>query len=134
MPRVADLNMDGKDDIVTFLQGTGPGLQARNVYTAFSTGSRFETSTMFASDQVRKGDIPYFGSFTATTLSVFTQNPNDASRLLPDLYIFEPNGTMKIALAMRDIPFQTGAPWERYKWFPEKAVGAALFPEWIYQT
>lgn len=134
LPSVADLNMDGKDDIVTFLQGAGQGLQARNVYTAFSTGSRFETSTMFATDQVRKGDIPYFGNFTGTTLSSFTQSPNDATRLLPDLYIFEPNGTIRIAGAMGQIPFQTGAPWERYKWFPEKGLGAALFPEWIYQT
>lgn len=134
LPRIGDLNMDGKADIVTFLQGKGQGVQTRNVYTAFSNGSRFETSTMLASDQVRKGDLPYFGTFTATTLGDFTQHPNDSPRLIPDLYIFEPNGTTRIAHAMRQIPFPTGAPWERYKWFTEKGLGAAAFPEWIYET
>ena len=134
LPRIADLNMDGKADIVTFLQGRGQGLQANNVYVAFSTGSRFETSTMFATNQIRKGDMPYFGNLTGTTLGSFTQQPNDAPRLIPDLYIFAPNGTTTMAQAMRTIPFPTGAPWERYKWFTEKGLGAASFPEWIYAT
>ena len=134
LPRVADLNMDGKADIVTFLHGKGVGLQARNVFTAYSTGSRFETSSLFATDQVRDGGIPYFGNFTNISLSTFTQKPADVSRFLPDLYVFEETGVTRIARAMGQIPFQTGAPWERYKWFTEKGLGAALFPEWIYET
>jgi hypothetical protein len=134
LPRVADIDMDGKADIITFLQGTGSGIQARNVYVAFSTGSRFETSTMFASDQVSPGEVPYFGSFSGVPLGRITGQSSDLSRFFPDLYIFRPSGPFAIAHAMGRIPFQTGAPWERYKWFPEKAIGAAQFPEWIYET
>jgi hypothetical protein len=33
---------------------------------------------------------------------------------------------------MGNVPYPPGAPWERYKFFTDKGIGVALYPEWIY--
>ena len=135
LPFVADVNMDGKADIVTFLRGTGQGLQAFNAYVAFSTGSRFERSVTWASTQVRQGQTPFVGSFLGRSLGSITQRPADTKRPIPDLYVFDDaTGSLRIAPAMGRIPYAVGAPWERYRFFTEKGIGATEFPEWIYDT
>jgi hypothetical protein len=133
-PMVADINMDGKADIVTFLQGRGTGLQANNAYVAFSNGSRFERSVMYATNQAAPGQTPFPGNFTGRSLGDITQEPADQMRPLRDLYLFEDRGSMRVATAMRMIPYPVGAPWERYRFFTEKGIGVASFPEWIYDT
>ena len=40
IPLVGDFNLDGRDDIVTFLHDRVSGESARNVYVALSTGAR----------------------------------------------------------------------------------------------
>ena len=44
VPLVGDFNLDGRDDIVTFLHDRVSGEHARNVYVALSTGSSFSRS------------------------------------------------------------------------------------------
>lgn len=133
-PMVSDVNMDGKDDIVTFLEGRGQGLQANNAYVAFSTGTRFQRSVMYATNQARAGDTPFVGNLTGGTLGNITGEPADMARPFPDLYIFEPRGMLRYASSLRMIPYPVGAPWERYRFLTEKGIGTASFPEWIYFT
>jgi hypothetical protein len=133
-PMVADVNMDGKDDIVTFLRGRGQGLQANNVYVAFSTGSRFERSVMWATNQAGANETAFPGSLTGRSLGDITQQEDDQRRPLRDVYIFDDRGRVRIATALRMIPYPVGAPWERYRFFTEKGIGAASFPEWIYEN
>jgi hypothetical protein len=131
-PMVADVNMDGKDDIVTFLRGRGPGLQANNVYVAFSNGWTFERSVVWASNQAAANETPFVGNVTGESLAKITQNPIDERGPFPDLYVFDDQGTVRLATALRMIPYPVGAPWERYRFFTEKGIGTASFPEWIY--
>jgi hypothetical protein len=133
-PMVADVDMDGKDDIATFLRGLGQGLQANNVYVAFSTGARFSRSVMWATNQARSGDTPFAGNLTGLSLGDITLDATDRRRPFRDMYIFEPRGMVRVATALRMIPYPVGAPWERYRFFTEKGIGTASFPEWIYAT
>lgn len=133
-PMIADVDMDGKADVVTFLRGRGQGLQANNVYVAFSTGARFDRSVMWATNQAKSGETPFAGNMTGRSLGDITQETPDRQRPLRDIYVFEPAGRVKVATAMRMIPYPVGAPWERYRFFTEKGIGTASFPEWIYST
>jgi hypothetical protein len=133
-PMVADVDMDGKADVVTFLRGRGQGLQANNVYAAFSTGARFDRSVMWATNQAKSGETPFAGNITGVSLGDITQDAPDRQRPLRDIYIFEPAGRVRVATAMRMIPYPVGAPWERYRFFTEKGIGTASFPEWIFTT
>jgi hypothetical protein len=133
-PMVADVNMDGRDDIVTFLRGRGPGLQANNVYVAFSNGSNFERSVTWASNQAASNETPFVANFTGRSLADITLDQVDQRGPFPDLYVFDNQGTVRLATAMRMIPYPVGAPWERYRFFTEKGNGTASFPEWIYAT
>jgi FG-GAP-like repeat/FG-GAP repeat len=134
VPRVADVNLDGKADIITFLHGTGDGARKNNVYVAFSTGTRFETSVTWMTDQAPAGTTPFVGSANGV-LSLFnlTQRPRDKRTFIPDLFVFDDaTGKLSVAEAMGRIPYDVGAPWERYRFFTPKGLGAAAFPEWIY--
>jgi VCBS repeat protein len=133
-PMVTDVDMDGKDDIVTFLRGRGQGLQANNVYVAFSTGARFDRSVMWATNQARSGETPFAGNMTGRSLGDITLDAIDRSRPMRDIYVFEPRGMVRVASALRMIPYPVGAPWERYRFFTEKGIGTASFPEWIYAS
>jgi hypothetical protein len=136
IPRVADVNLDGKADIVTFLHGTGDGVRKNNVYVAFSTGTRFETSVTWMSDQAPAGTTPFIGSASGTsTLFNLTQRPQDRRTFLPDLFVFDDaTGRLAVAEGMGRIPYAVGAPWERYRFFTPKGLGAAMFPEWIFEN
>ncbi|MGH7927582.1 MAG: hypothetical protein ACREQV_07290, partial [Candidatus Binatia bacterium] len=109
-------------------------LQANNVYVAFSTGSRFERSVMWATNQASANQTPFPGNFTGGSLGDITLQDGDRRRPLRDFYVFDDRGTVRIPEALRRIPYPVGAPWERYRIFTEKGIGAASFPEWIYQN
>jgi hypothetical protein len=132
VPLVGDFNLDGKDDIVTFVHDRVAGDVARNVYVAASTGSSFSRSTMWYSDFGSKDQTPAVGSLGA--LSAITGASADRKRPIPDLFAFDrKSGSVSLAQTMRAVPYPSGAPWERYKWFTEKGLGVAQFPEWIYR-
>ena len=133
-PMIADVDMDGKDDIATFLRGRGQGLQANNVYVAFSNGAKFERAVMWATNQARSGETPFPGNLTGKSLGDITLDDPDRRRPLRDIYIFESRGMTRAATALRMIAYPVGAPWERYRFFTEKGIGTASFPEWIYAT
>jgi len=144
VPQVADLNMDGVDDIVTFLADkSGAGAAARNIYVAFSLGYRFDRSSVWHSDFVRSNQVrrgpgnrvysPQFGHLSNRTLGSWTGLPADYARPVLDIFAFSADGSVQIATTMGNVPYPAGAPWERYKWFTDKGVGVALFPEWIWE-
>ena len=133
VPLVGDFNLDGRDDIVTFLHDRVSGERARNVYVALSTGSSFSRSFVWMSDFAGKDDIPAIGNLGGT-LSQITGRTQDASRKLADLFAFRrKNSSVYVGNLMGRVPYPSGAPWERYKWFTDKGLGVAGFPEWIYQ-
>ncbi len=143
IPQVADVNMDGRDDIVTFLRGQGtPPDRARNVFAALSQGNRFARSITWHSDfagndQARLQNAivrsPVVGNFFGTTLGDITGAASDRKRRLPDIFAFRNDAAVHVSTAMGNIPYSPAAPWEYYKWFTEKGIGVALFPEWIWQ-
>jgi hypothetical protein len=57
--RVADMNGDGRDDIVTFVHWS------QAVYVALSTGTSFAPSTLWHSAFAPTGQVPYVGDVNA---------------------------------------------------------------------
>lgn len=133
-PRVADMNLDGRDDIVTFLSGQGaPGFE-RVSFVALSTGTNFQRSETLVSDFSDAQTLPFIGHFTKRGLDVITGRPADSTRRFPDLVTFRTNGQVNVSFALTNYPIPSGAPWERYKWMTDKGLGAMLFPAWIWQS
>jgi hypothetical protein len=133
VPDVGDFNLDGRDDIVTFVHGRAAGIAARNVYVAASSGNRFARSTIWASAFAAKRETPAVANFGGR-LSQITGRPEDGRRRTADLVAFDrDSGAVHVLSSMGNTPYPSGAPWERYKWFTEKALGVASFPEWIWQ-
>ena len=81
IPAVGDFNGDGKDDVVTFTQKTqyysnGTPIGPAVVWSSMSTGSQFQTSTIWHTDFSRAGDIPVVGEVTMDGRDdVLTYNP-----------------------------------------------------------
>jgi hypothetical protein len=132
IPRVADIDLDGRDDIVTFLHGNGASGLERVSFVAISTGSRFDRSQTLVSDFGAPDTLPFIGHFTNATLRWITGRPQDAARRFPDLIAFGTNGRVNVSFALANYPLPSGAPWERYRWFTDKGMGAFLIPEWIW--
>ncbi len=80
----------------------------------------------------RPDTLPFIGHFTNSTLSSITGRPQDAARRFPDLIDFGTTGWVNVSFALANYQLPTGAPWERYRWFTDKGLGAFLFPEWIW--
>lgn len=148
VPQVADMNMDGRDDILTFLADKpGAGDAARSIFVAFSNGARFERSITWHSDfisgnLVRRGPAnrvysPMIGhigtNLGARTRGTWTDVAEDFAFPVPDIFGFHADGSVHVARTMGNVPYPSGAPWERYKFFTDKGIGVALFPEWIYE-
>jgi hypothetical protein len=131
-PAVADMNMDGKDDIVSFVSNR-PGAPAgpRAVLVAFSDGSSFSHPVIWISDLVSKGERPFIGNLTGQNLAMLTSDQTDERKEAAGIAVLKPDGGVKFASLMWQVPFQLGAPWENYKWFTEKGIGLATYPEWI---
>jgi hypothetical protein len=133
IPRVGDLNLDGKDDVVTFLRDNPTNDQNRDIYVAYSLGYKFDRSATWLSQFVGSEQIPYIGT-DGGTLGTITGRTNDYKRFMPTIYAFHANGSVHTTTVMSSPAFPAGAPWERYKWFPEKGLGAMQFPEWIWES
>ncbi|HKQ50580.1 MAG TPA: VCBS repeat-containing protein [Phycisphaerae bacterium] len=144
VPQVGDMNMDGADDILTFLAGKpGAGIHARSCFVAYSVGSKFSRSSLWHSDfvdpsLVRRGPknrvySPQIGHMSAVTKGTFSGVPADNKFPVNEIFAFHTSGFMQVKTTMGNIPFPAGAPWERYKFFTDKGIGVALVPEWIYE-
>ncbi|MGQ7847541.1 FG-GAP and VCBS repeat-containing protein [Granulosicoccus sp. 3-233] len=133
VPRIGDLNADGLDDIVTFVNDQPKNQQHKqNVYVAFSNGSRFERSTIHLSNFGSESQLPLIGSTSGQRLSAFTDKPDDVDKLIPAVVAFSENASVQIARSLGNTTMPSGAPWENYKWFTEKGIGTAMFPTWIW--
>jgi hypothetical protein len=132
IPRVGDFNFDGRDDIASFVHDRISGDKARNVFVALSRGSSFDRSFTWMSNFAGKDQVPTIGT-TGGRLSQVTGRPEDMDKRTPDLFAFNrATGTVSVATSASSVSYPAGAPWERYKWFTEKALGVAEFPEWVW--
>lgn len=132
-PAVADVNMDGKDDIVTFVsERSGATAGAKAVLVAFSNGTSFSRPVIWVSDLVSSQQRPFIGNITGQNLGQITANPNDLPRSATGIAALQPDGSVKFINSLYQSPYPPGAPWESYKWFTEKGIGLAAFPDWIY--
>jgi hypothetical protein len=122
IPRVADIDLDGRDDIITFLHGNGASGLERVSFVAISTGSRFARSETLVSDFAAPDTLPFIGHFTNATLATTTGRPQDSGRRFPDLVAFGTTGWVNVSFALANYPLPTGAPWERYRWFTDKGM------------
>ena len=114
IPRVADIDLDGRDDIVTFLHGNGASGFERVSFVAISTGTRFARSQTLVSDFGAPDTLPFIGHFTKATLGSITGRPQHAARRFPDLVAFGTNGRVNVSFALANHPLPSGAPWEIY--------------------
>jgi FG-GAP-like repeat len=131
VPLVGDFDLNGRDDIATFLHDRVSGPAGRSVYVASSTGSSFSRSTTWHSDFAKKTETPVIVSLGP--LSAITKDDADRKIAIPDLMAFDrSSGSVHLVETMLGLPYPSGAPWERYKWFPEKGLGVAQYPEWVY--
>jgi hypothetical protein len=133
-PRVGDINADGRDDIVTFLDDApSDPSRKRNVLAAFSSGSNFRRTTSWLSDFSGADALPLIASTNGMVLEDFTDRPADANKRIPVAISFKPDGVVRIARSLENTPMPSGAPWEHYKWFTEKGLGTMMFPSWIWE-
>ena len=143
VPQVGDFNLDGKADIVTFRAGTGNTKQKHSVFVAHSLGNRFDRSYTWMSDfggsqYVRRGPSgqvfsPQVGKMRTRQTLNYPDAPGGTVTEVPRVFAFTRDGSVRAATAMGSVPFPSGAPWERYKWFTEKGMGAAAYPSWLYE-
>jgi hypothetical protein len=145
VPMVGDLNMDGRADIITCIADkAGEVEHPRNIYVAYSLGYKFDNSSTWHSDFVTKNQVrrgpknrvysPQISHLGNRTLGDITNVSADYQRPIPDMFAFSKDGSVQIARTMGNVPYPAGAPWERYKFFTDKGLGFALFPEWIYEN
>jgi FG-GAP-like repeat len=132
LPRVGDMNLDGRDDVLSFTRATVSGERARDVYAAASRGNRFGPEAIWHSDFVAKDELPFVTSLAGRTLSALTGDSDDDTPTA-DVIAFAKDGAVRSAESFSAVPYPSGAPWERYKWFTEKGLGVALYPEWLYR-
>ncbi|MEO6548828.1 MAG: VCBS repeat-containing protein [Ferruginibacter sp.] len=133
VPSIYDMNMDGKDDIVSFVHGTESGDHANDVYAAYSKGNECEATTLWQNKGITKDQIGMIASLRHDRLNTITGRMGDTAAF-PAVIGFHSNGSVNCSQIMYQVPYPAGAPWERYKWFTEKGIGATQFPEWIYEN
>lgn len=132
VPLVGDFNADGRDDIMTVVRGSRSGDYAKDIYIAYSSGSAFGPKVLWHSAFVEGDEIAKVIHHSGKDRKTITRRVDDEDKFFSDLVAFGRDGSVSLARSLTNVPFPSGAPWERYKWFPEKGSGAALFPEWIW--
>ena len=132
VPSIGDMNMDGKDDIVSFVHGTEVGDHANDVYVAYSKGDECEPATLWQNKGINKDQTGMIATLREDRLNTITGRTADTAAFSA-IIGFHINGAVYCSQVMYQVPYPAGAPWERYKWFTEKGIGATQFPEWIYQ-
>ena len=130
------------DDIVNFLADQGAPQHEREVLVAYSNGRSFSPASTWHSDfgaersvQVDAVGIarsPLLGSLRGTRLSDIVGGTADEEPFRVDMFGFRDDGAVKVAGPMGNLAYPAGAPWENYRWFPEKALGAAQYPQWVF--
>jgi FG-GAP-like repeat len=124
VPQVGDFNMDGKDDIITFLAGRGVPGHERSSLVAYSLGNTFSRSAVWASDFVGRNQTrlgpdrivrsPVIGGLNGR-LRRITQQASDQKRYIPSVIAFRDDGKIHVADLMTTVPYPSGAPWEHDK-------------------
>ena len=85
---MADIDLDGRDDIVTFLGGQGAARsRARELRRPFD-GQQIPAQRDAGERFRRARTLPFIGHFTKATLDAITGRPEDATRRFPDLVAF----------------------------------------------
>jgi hypothetical protein len=85
-PMLADVNGDGREDIITFTQG----MNGNRVYVALSTGTSFGPGTLWHNSFAFASEMPGVGRFNGDALAdivTFTRNA------LSDVYVGTSNGS-----------------------------------------
>ncbi|MCP2329109.1 hypothetical protein HDA40_007616 [Hamadaea flava] len=99
-PAVADVNGDGKADVITFTQG--PGDTAADVYVALSTGSSFAASATWHDLFAVGGELPRVGDVNGDGKADIVSFTCDSNA---DAYVALSNGTSFVG---------TGLKWSDY--------------------
>lgn len=142
VPVVGDLDFDGRDDVMSFLHGQGGSLNENRSYAASSAGNRFLAPALMSQDFAKNSQVkvdaakivrsPVVAHVQGRRLSSFTGNGAHSRRFMPEILAFDTNNTILFTIPSRYFPGPWGAPWERYKMSPEKWLGLAMFPEWVW--
>jgi FG-GAP-like repeat len=132
IPRAADIDLDGRDDIATFLHRNGASGLERVSFVALSTGSRFARSETLVSDFRRALHPALHRPLHECHARLDHRPAAGCSPPLPRSDRFRHHGMGQCKLRLANYPLPSGAPWERYRWFTDKGIGAFLFPEWIW--
>ncbi len=133
---VGDFNQDGREDLVCFQRDRASGgPDRRSVYVLFSEVVRFSELTTLLTSFVGERELPLVGNLSGDTKGTYTHVPGDAARPILDLVSVNlDTGRIGWMPALSLFPVPSGVPWERYRFFTEKGLGTAMFPEWLWTT
>ena len=131
---VGDFNQDGRDDLACFARDVPSGSpDVRAVYVLFSEAVRFSAPTMLVTRFAGEKDEPLIGNVTGDTKASYSHVPADATRPILDLVRAHlDTGRVGWLPALSLFPVPSGMPWERYRFFTEKGLGVAMFPERLW--
>ena len=131
----ADMNQDGREDLLCFVRELpGASGDARSAYVFFAENGRLSLPYTLLTRFGGQGQLPLVGDFFPDTKGSYTHVAADNARPIFDLITVRPSdGRVSWRSGMRQFPVPSGLPWEHYRFFTEKGVGATMFPDWIWQ-
>jgi hypothetical protein len=130
----ADMDQDGRDDLLCFVRDK-PGVpgEPRAAYVLFAENGRFSLPNTLISRFGGVNDLPLVGNFSPDTKGDYTHVAADNARLVFDLMTVRfTDGRVGWRSALAQFPVPSGAPWENYRFFTEKGIGATMFPDWLW--
>jgi hypothetical protein len=129
----ADLNQDGREDLVCFVRELdGASGDPRSAYVFFAESGRFSLPNTWLTRYGGERQLPLIGNFVPDTKADYTHVAADGMRPILDLLTIRNDGRVSWRAAMRQFPIPSGLPWEHYRFFTEKGIGATMFPDWIW--
>ena len=129
---VGDFDLDGSDDLVRVVRGQSSGSDAQSVYVAFAQRNSFAPrEVLMESELAGAGDTVLVGDVNHSTKGTFTGIAGDERFPLLDLIKINASGAW-VAEGGGEMPLPLGLPHERYRFFTEKALGVAAFPDSVW--
>ena len=133
---VGDMNQDGREDLLCFLRDKFPWrLDPRSVQVYFAEDKQFSLTTTLLTSFAGENDLPLVGDLSGDTVATYTHFAEGPSPPILDLLdVNLTTGRVGWMQALGLFPVPSGAPWERYRFFTEKGIGTAMFPEWLWTS
>jgi hypothetical protein len=99
----------------------------------FAEANHFSPPTTLVTSFAGEQDLQLVGNFSPDTKADYTNSAADGTLRIFDLLTIRlTDGRVGWRAALGQFPVPSGIPWERYRFFTEKGIGATMFPDWIW--